>query len=402
MCEAGTFQDEMGQETCKSCAEGSFQDEEGRTTCSLCSDGEFQDETGQTSCEPCPPGRFQDEQGQDTCSVCPSGTFSDSVGASACMAWTQCQQGERQVVMPSVDQDRVCGECPAGTVQPFSGLSGCDPCGAGSFQDETGQETCKLCSDGTFQDETSQTSCKDCGVGMFQDQGGQTSCEVCPLNQFQDEAGQPRCKSCSECETGFFRAGGCTTDSDRRCSRCLIRDDCASNQFLSGICDSTSTSGPVCSSCDSSCLTCNGPNPLPCATCPAGFDVLEDGTCGQGCASDEYFDENAQTCRPCDSTCRTCNGPGPAQCSSCENPSTRTTLPLAQHRYLLNDRCTLDCSLELGFYKGDTNGICWPCTTCVAGQRENFPCMEFTVRFTSSHLLISYFRMLGAKIVARG
>ena len=98
-CEAGTYQDEYGQQLCKQCEAGMFQPNKGQMACIECLPGQFQHFSGRTECEDCMPGFYSDRSGSPglgpnehdsimldyVCQSCPIGKFSMEKGASRCL-----------------------------------------------------------------------------------------------------------------------------------------------------------------------------------------------------------------------------------------------------------------------------------------------------------------------------
>tara|TARA_B110000858_G_scaffold117035_1_gene133631 strand:+ start:140 stop:1303 length:1164 start_codon:yes stop_codon:yes gene_type:complete len=83
-CPPGTYQDQLGQPTCKSCPPGTYQDEAGKNKCKTCGVGEYQDITGQSECKSCGAGEYQDIAGQSECKSCGVGEYQDIAGQSEC------------------------------------------------------------------------------------------------------------------------------------------------------------------------------------------------------------------------------------------------------------------------------------------------------------------------------
>ena len=161
----------------------------------------------------CPPGTFQDQSGQSSCKTCTSGTYSDT-GASSCLLdATSCPVGTH-----ASGTLTVCDFCASGKYNDQTGQtseSSCKECDSGLYQNEAGQFLCKTCTSplvgvstrcidntvngsacppGTYQDQPNQTSCKDCTSGDFQDQSGQTSCKNCPdMMWTESNKGQSAC-----------------------------------------------------------------------------------------------------------------------------------------------------------------------------------------------------------------
>ena len=126
VCESGTYQDEVGQSSCKPCPDGAWSDE-GASRCTLCPLGHYCRDG-----EPiqCPESKYQDKEGQSGCKFCLRGTWSGSAASECilCSVGYKCLVGAQEV---------------------------CEP---GTYQDEVGQSTCKPCPEGTESD-SAATEC---------------------------------------------------------------------------------------------------------------------------------------------------------------------------------------------------------------------------------------------------
>ena len=84
-CQPGTYQDQLGQPTCKSCPpDNTYQDEAGKNECKPCNAGEYQDQVGKSECKSCGVGNYITKQSE--CKSCPPGTYQDQSGQSECIA----------------------------------------------------------------------------------------------------------------------------------------------------------------------------------------------------------------------------------------------------------------------------------------------------------------------------
>ena len=113
ICGTGFYQNEVGQQSCKSCPDGWANTIQESNQCAQAAPGKYVSEDHSTL-EPCPSGRYQNEsrgQGINSCKDCPKGYDSEA---------------------ESIE----CTACLAGKV---SGLQGnCETCAAGTFQDKPG------------------------------------------------------------------------------------------------------------------------------------------------------------------------------------------------------------------------------------------------------------------------
>ena len=122
-CWAGSYQDERGNDTCKSCPAG-YYCEVNTTTPVECPPGYYCPSMTEYATEfPCSPGSFQNRSGQTTCERCLSGYYCSDWG----MEWPHL--------------------CPAGYFCPegLSNFSGF-PCPSGTFSSSVGLKISSQCS----------------------------------------------------------------------------------------------------------------------------------------------------------------------------------------------------------------------------------------------------------------
>lgn len=166
-------------------------------------------------------------------------------------------------------------------------------------------------------------------------------CEVCPVQlsctacKYDNTTLSAYCTSCIY-GTFFFSTN----------STCLT--SCSTNQYQN-------TWNNSCTTCDSSCATCNGPSSFSCLSCPGVNNLLTNSTggyCLGTCPTASGYVKVGTTCQPCDSTCITCNGIDASQCSTCQSSY-----------YLYNGYCRYIC--PSGTYPDSTTQQCLPCDgTC--------------------------------------
>jgi len=86
-CPSGSYQDEAGSTSCKSCAAGKHGLGEGKTSeieaCTKCEPGKYQSEEGQATCNPCKVNTYSPDGRVDICPNCPSGKVSPK-GSTTC------------------------------------------------------------------------------------------------------------------------------------------------------------------------------------------------------------------------------------------------------------------------------------------------------------------------------
>jgi len=86
LCNAGAYQDQLGQTSCKPAPAGSFVSAVGQYEFIACSPGTYQDMSAQTSCKPAPLGYFVAGTGAVTPIKCSPGTTTLVTGSTACSA----------------------------------------------------------------------------------------------------------------------------------------------------------------------------------------------------------------------------------------------------------------------------------------------------------------------------
>ncbi|MBR4892001.1 MAG: hypothetical protein IKZ34_02350 [Alphaproteobacteria bacterium] len=176
-CNAGTYQNQIGQTSCKSCTAGTYQPDTGQAICISCDAGTYQNQTGQASCKSCAAGTYQPNTGQSSCTNCPAG--SATKGSST-----------------------TCTPCAAGTYSNGTANTSCSNCHNGQYQDLTGQSSCKSCDAGTVSanDNQPHTTCTSCGAGTYSPSGSNV-CNNCPTGTYQPDAKQQNCISCQDGKT---------------------------------------------------------------------------------------------------------------------------------------------------------------------------------------------------------
>ena len=176
--------------------------------------------------------------------------FAPQAGMATCEAVTECERGQEEVSAPTRSSDRICRECPAGTIDDDTeATSSCKTCPQGHFSPEGSHGTCQVfkCRAGTSDsDQDPSTPCTSCTLGeTYQDEEGQTSCkpvtecapgfeevqpmtlisdrvcDECPEGTFKPVEGQDiACQPVTTCATGFEETKKPTSTSDRECTEC--------------------------------------------------------------------------------------------------------------------------------------------------------------------------------------
>lgn len=113
------------------------------------------------------------------------------------------------------------------------------------------------------------------------------------------------------------------------------------------------TSTYVCTTCDTSCLTCYGPTSSECSSCPP-LTFLVYSTCYSTCPPHTY----SLTCQLCHDSCLNCTGPSDRECTSCKK---------FDMLHLNLSKCLSQC------LEGDiADNAVMTCLTCPDGQVGRF------------------------------
>ena len=282
-CVPGTYQDENGQSSCKTCASGTYSTfrasscsysattcpvgtyASGTASCFSCGLGKYNDQTGQTSksvaCKSCGAGKYQNEFGKASCNPCVTGTYS-SVAASNCFG---------------IYKSRTSGNC-GDSGGGWDKITSAAACGAGAAALGWGDTTAST--------ESSSNNPPGCyyrsGRLIFNTYNGDYACNnnekclcalVCPPGTYQDQTGQSTCKSCPSDTYSIAGASSCPLDAT----------SCPTGTYASG----TAT---VCDSCGAGQYndqTSQMSESVACKTCDAGKYQNEVGkaSCNNDCVS---------------------------------------------------------------------------------------------------------------------
>ncbi|XP_038057864.1 sushi, von Willebrand factor type A, EGF and pentraxin domain-containing protein 1-like isoform X2 [Patiria miniata] len=263
---------------CISCAVGSYLDSN-RQACRVCDEGTYQDEDGQDQCKSCPWGTWTEgPQAKDVSECrpeCKPGTYSPS-GLATCRP---CPRGFFQ---PGFKQT-ACLPCREGTTTPAKGsrsASDCQAvCGPGTFS-ATGLRPCRPCPLGSYQPDEQQTRCVPCAGSETTAVDGATSeaecreidaCESAPCEngaQCTSHRGAFHC----QCVTGFAGTT-CDTEIDEcRSQPCLFNATCVDQVGGFDCLCIAGYEGALCGSEINECLSDPCQNEAKCQDQVAGFD----------------------------------------------------------------------------------------------------------------------------------
>lgn len=204
---------------------------------------------------------------------------------------------------------------------------------------------CITCASGFY---LYKTTCSNpCPLALYGYLG--TCMPSCPLGTYPDTTTIPLCLNCPAfCET-CDQTGICITCTmgayfspyDKLCHQPCPVSYYGDPQTL------------VCALCDASCLTCHGPTPDTCDSCPP-LTYLVYSTCYATCPPHTY----SLTCQLCDNSCLNCTGPSANNCTSC---------PKLQMLHLNYSTCMSSCM------KGDiADNLALTCLSCPLGQTGYF------------------------------
>jgi len=286
------------------------------------------------TCTACNAGAYQNQEGQTSCKDCDNGFFAAGTGEVRCLPWANCDDATlTNDELPTATKDRTC-KCKAGysrlakaekldgdAAQYFDAIHDileeysyvlraqtCTPCDSGKYQSLTGKTTCTACNAGAYQDLTGQTSCTPCEAGSSQSEEGQTSCDACPSEQYQPSKGQTSCIEWQECDstTQVTDFHGSTTQ-DRTC-KCKAGYKEVTDSLGESSCSLCPAGTYQASEGQTSCTPCAAgtyqldPGQTSCDLAEIGHKVSGEGATSQtACASGTYQNQKEQTsCKDCD------------------------------------------------------------------------------------------------------
>ncbi|KAL5482092.1 hypothetical protein EMCRGX_G022375 [Ephydatia muelleri] len=325
----------------------------------------------------CGPARYRDDKNGSSCVPCPP-NCAECIDDITC---TACQAGhylESKRIKNSHEETKLC----------------VSKCARGFFEDEA-TNSCQPCSH--YCDSCdSYDNCTACTQSVVPQNG---RCpQPCGERQYFDPNAQ-QCKPCATERCAQCYLGGV-------CSKCDPEFFLTSNRSCVASCPAhtvTNEETRECeeASCDSTCLTCSGPHPNQCLSCPEE-STLYLSTCTRQCPPHTYSDGAA--CRHCHSTCDSCMGPIEDHCltcphgylldhfhcistcpprsfqyqseclacpSNCERCTSATECAVCEAGYLLSVAdltCVASCP-AVGFY--EKGGHCVPCAQhCTACNEE--------------------------------
>ncbi|KCV68162.1 TKL protein kinase [Fonticula alba] len=355
--------------------------------------------TDATACTACAGGHFLSPETR-LCRRC-DGTCERCSSASACLA---CQPG-MHFLSPKPEVESLCGTtCAPGE---YVGAGRCGQCDQSCALCVNGPEACSVCAPGFRWDGPSPAAgatgrcvqcpdhcdsctqldfCLSCEGGFFLTHQG-ACLSGCPAGSFNDVASDtcqpcdPMCATCAGPSSAECIACAPGTEAGPGLSGLVAcQPSCPESQYLDPVTG-------VCTACDGSCATCNGPSDRDCWRCADASEVVQDGRCRQECA--DGFVPAAGRCLPCHPSCDQCSptrcvpacpvgyntsASGCSQCgphcSSCSDAAELCTL--CERGWLLHSaECVASCpssTLAEGGLCAACHGSCASCYGSGVGQ----------------------------------
>ncbi|EAR90494.3 zinc finger lsd1 subclass family protein (macronuclear) [Tetrahymena thermophila SB210] len=294
-----------------------------------------------TSCETCKPNTYLNPN-YSCQSTCPDQYWLNTANLTCQTCDTTCYNckspGDKNSCTSCsgnlyLSSNQCISTCPPGTFplkQTNSNICAqCDP-------------SCKTCNG------QNSNNCQSCQApNLFYQESSSTCVSICNTDQYQNTSTQI-CSSCnSECAT-------CSGPNNNNCLSCIGNVYLSNNQCIStcppGTFPLQQTNNNICQQCDPSCKTCNGQNSNNCQSCQAPnlFYQESSSTCVSICNTDQYQNTSTQICSSCNSECATCSGPNNNNCLSCSG-----------NVFLYQNQCIPNC--PNGYFNNINNNTCTPC-----------------------------------------
>lgn len=377
-CEAGYYQDEIGQTSCKFCST-SF------------SKAEFYSLPGSTS--------------STSCLACPSDSFifnGNFDKASEC----QCDAGYTGTILNEASS---CAECDTGTYKNAHGSAACTNCPAGTYSTGTAQTslgTCVACPDNEFSEAGSQEQANCfCNAGYEREE---TTCVACQAGYYKDLATTDNLP-CVQCASGKYSIDKINCDTCPSFSETQVpsesADDCVclpGYEFLTSQCEpcgpgqfndnydaqcsdcaiGSYSSGEAATSCDACPLnshnTQTGNNDISSCKCNAGYESVND-VCTQCEAGKFKSSWGGHVCSNCPLSTYS-DSTGATICSNCPANSYASNGSLSINNCKCQpgyaavfepDGTTLHscAACNAGFFKATTQNSA--CTACPKGTSQS-------------------------------
>eukprot|EP00826_Nyctotherus_ovalis_P041904 TRINITY_DN426_c0_g1_i4.p1 TRINITY_DN426_c0_g1~~TRINITY_DN426_c0_g1_i4.p1 ORF type:complete len:391 (+),score=0.86 TRINITY_DN426_c0_g1_i4:1433-2605(+) len=239
-CAPGTYQDQKGQESCKSCGTGEYSLSGAITACVKCPEGSYCP-TKNSIPIPCGLGTYSGER-QIKCSQCSAGyvcsfesknsTSDECPKGYYCIYVNEklkiepCPVGKYGIMEGADTETNGCKECPAGYFCPFNGMTVPILCLAGGYCLENSPLPI-LCPDGEYnlnKGSEFATDCKSCPAGNYCPEGtieplpckpghycgagsgvtGSKKPEPCPAGTYTSDPAASIIGDCIPCPAGYY------------------------------------------------------------------------------------------------------------------------------------------------------------------------------------------------------
>ncbi|KAL4480120.1 hypothetical protein ABPG74_020636 [Tetrahymena malaccensis] len=288
-----------------------------QTICTNCNQNFALDSN--TSCTACGAGQFF-QSTSSACGQCSANckTCTSSSSCSLCNvnyelnSSNNCQSCQINNGQYYDSKNQKCGNCPSNCLTCNSSTN-CSVCQSG-YQLNSQKNGCQACliNQGQYYDSTKQT-CGQCPSQCLTCKSSQ-DCSLCSQN-YQLNSSNNGCQACQINQGQFYDSSTKTCISCyQNCLQCTSQLTC--QLCIKGYYPNTSQ----CSTCNNSCLTCNGPSSNNCLSCNSGYYLYTNTSmCQQTCNTQGGYFANQNQCSPCDQTCSTCNGSSSTQCITCAN-----------------------------------------------------------------------------------
>jgi hypothetical protein len=381
-CQAGTYQDQTEQTTCKTCDTGQYQNENERlsckndcnsgsyinsdkTACTKCAKGFYQDEDQTPTCKNCTKGRYNDQterKSESGCKQCGTGRYSDQINLISESNCKICAEGKYN---DQKGRNTTCEKCPTGTKQPEEGKSYCDKCIPGKYQSDSPPTKCDDCLANTYTNQATRSECKVCD-DLTRSDAGSTFCSKCEEGQYLSNT----TRTCATCPAGYASIYG-----QLECSECGLGKyaDKAINATSCVSCRAGKYGKPnpnlplfprilekeACTNCSEAKYSSatGAATESECNACPPGkYSTGEGKTSTKDCklcAPNTYQNNEGMTsCKPCDDIRNENSKEGSTFCGKCD-----------EGQYMSTDRICLGCPRGYASIYGQD-----VCSECVAGQ----------------------------------
>ncbi|KJE94762.1 hypothetical protein, variant [Capsaspora owczarzaki ATCC 30864] len=193
-CPMGYAQPDQGATTCLPCGPGYEARTTGKANCDPCSAGSFSTGLSNTACSVCAADSYQDETGKTSCKSCPGSSSTLGVSGATSVAQCVCAPGYRWDGALSV-----CSPCEMGS-RCVNGIQ--TACTAGTYQPNTTRSTCEPCPAGSISTSPGAVMCTGCGSSQYQPLPGKTSCQSCPQRSSHSSTHETSVSACV-CQVGY-------------------------------------------------------------------------------------------------------------------------------------------------------------------------------------------------------